>query len=113
MQEIVEKYDNLYSEYLLPIIKPMNCDERTQYQNAMYLINHKLKIIGKMVDIQQPLTMYVARHSWASAAKNKNIPISVISKGMGHDSEITTQIYLTSLDITMVDKANSRILNSL
>ena len=113
MQEIVEKYENPLSEYLLPIIKPMNSDERTQYQNAMYLINRKLKEIGKMTGVQLPLTMYVARHSWASVAKNKNVPISVISEGMGHDSEMTTQIYLASLDTTVVDKANSMILNSL
>lgn len=56
--------------------------------------------------------MYVARHSWASAAKNKNVPISVISEGMGHDSELTTQFYLASLDTAVVDKANSMILNS-
>lgn len=113
MQEIVNKYDNPLSEYLLPIIMPMNGDERTQYQNAMYLINRKLKDIGKMAGIQLPLTMYVARHSWASVAKNKNVPISVISEGMGHDSEMTTQIYLASLDTAIVDKANSMILNSL
>ncbi len=113
MQEIVMKYDNPLSEYLLPIIKPMNGDERKQYQNAMYLINRKLKDIGKMVGIMLTLTMYVARHSWASVAKNKNVPISVISEGMGHDSELTTQIYLASLDTAIVDKANSMILNSL
>ena len=113
MQEVVKKYDNPLSEYLLPVIKPMNGDERRQYQNAMYLINRKLKDIGKMVGFQLPLTMYVARHSWASVAKNKNVPISVISKGMGHDSEMTTQIYLASLDTAVVDKANSMILNSL
>ena len=113
MQEIVEKYENPLSEYLLPIIKPMNGDERTQYQNAMSLINRKLKTIGAKTGIQIPLTMYVARHSWASAAKNKNVPISVISEGMGHDSETTTQIYLASLDTAMVDNANSMILNSL
>ena len=113
MQEIVDKYENSLSEYLLPIIKPMNSDERTQYQNAMYLINRKLKDIGKIVGVQVPLTMYVARHSWASVAKNKNVPISVISEGMGHDSEMTTQIYLASLDTAVVDKANSMILNSL
>ena len=114
MQEIVEKYENPLSEYLLSIIKPFSeIDERTQYQNAMYLINRKLKEIGKMVGVQLPLTMYVARHSWASVAKNKNVPISVISEGMGHDSEMTTQIYLASLDTAVVDKANSMILNSL
>ena len=113
MQEIVDKYETPLSEYLLSIIKPMNGDERTQYQNAMYLINRKLKEIGKMAGIQLPLTMYVARHSWASAAKNKNVPISIISEGMGHDSEMTTQIYLASLDTAVVDKANNMILNSL
>ena len=114
MQQIVEKYDTSQSNHLLPIIKPFNeIDERTQYQNAMYLINRKLKDIGKMAGIQVPLTMYVARHSWASVAKNKNVPISVISEGMGHDSEMTTQIYLASLDTAVVDKANRMILNSL
>ena len=114
MQEIVDKYDTSQSNYLLPIIKPFNeIDERTQYQNAMYLINRKLKEIGKMTGVQLPLTMYVARHSWASVAKNKNVPISVISEGMGHDSEMTTQIYLASLDTAVVDKANGMILNSL
>ena len=79
----------------------------------MSLINRKLKTIGNMVGIQLPLTMYVARHSWASAAKTKNVPISVISEGMGHDSELTTQIYLASLDTAVVDKANRMILKSL
>lgn len=113
MQEIVDKYENPHSEYLLPIINPIHKNERTQYQNAMHLINHKLKTIGEMTSLPIPLTMYVARHSWASAAKNKNIPISVISEGMGHDSEKTTQIYLASLDTSEIDNANSMILNSL
>ena len=45
--------------------------------------------------------------------KSKNIPISVISEGMGHDSEMTTQIYLASLDNSVVDKANTQILKDL
>ncbi len=113
MQNIVDKYKNPLSEYLLPIINPKNGDERKQYQNAMYLINRKLKTIGKMVGVQLPLTMYTARHSWASVAKNKNVPISVISEGMGHDSEMTTQIYLASLDTAVVDRANAQILKDL
>ena len=57
--------------------------------------------------------MYVSRHTWASVARSKNIPISIISEGMGHDSETTTRIYLASLDTDVVDKANSVILDSL
>lgn len=57
--------------------------------------------------------IYKARHSWASIAKSKNIPLSIISEGMGHDSETTTQIYLASLDTTIIDRANYLILNDL
>ena len=113
MQEIVDKYDKEQSEYLLPIIKLSDADERKQYQNAMFLINRKLKSIGAMAGVQWPLTMYTARHSWASIAKSKNVPISVISEGMGHESEKTTQIYLASLENSIVDEANRLILNSL
>ena len=79
----------------------------------MSSINRYLKVIARLSEISIPLSLYCARHSWASAAKDKNIPISVISEGMGHDSEITTQIYLASLDNSIVDKANAQILDDL
>ena len=113
MQEIVDKYDtDYYSPYLLPILQ-YPYDNRNQYKNALYRTNKSLKEIAKMVGLSIPLTLYVARHSWASIAKSKNIPISVISEGMGHDSEITTQIYLASLDNAVVDRANAQILKDL
>ena len=114
MQEIVEKYDTSHSNYLLPIIKPLsNIDERKQYIYAAHNINRCLKIIGKELELSVSLTLYVARHAWASIAKSKNVPLSVISEGMGHDSETTTRIYLASLDTVAIDKANSMILKSL
>ena len=113
MQMILDRYPENSSDYLLPIIRNVDTNERCTYRNVGYNINHNLKKIASMVGITIPLTLYVARHSWASAAKAKGIPISVISKGMGHDSETTTQIYLTSLDTSVVDKANSLILKSL
>lgn len=114
MQEIVDKYDTGSSIYLLPIIKPHSKkDERTQYIYAGHNINRNLKSIGRKLGLSLPLTMYVARHSWASAARSKNVPLSVISEGMGHDSEATTRIYLASLDNMAIDRANSLILKSL
>lgn len=113
MQMILDKYPENNSDYLLPIIRNPGTNERCTYRNAGYNINHNLKRIAEMVGITIPLTLYVARHSWASAAKAKGIPVSVISEGMGHDSEATTQIYLASLDTSAVDKANSLILKSL
>ncbi|MBS7347803.1 MAG: site-specific integrase [Muribaculaceae bacterium] len=113
MQMILDKYPENTTDYLLPIIRNPGTNERCTYRNMGYNINHNLKKIAKMVGVQIPLTLYVARHSWASAAKAKGIPLSVISEGMGHDSEATTQIYLASLDTSVVDKANSLILKSL
>jgi len=113
MQSLLDKYPDNPTQYLLPIIKTVGCNERCAYRNAGYNINHNLKKIAEMVGVEISVTMYVARHSWASAAKAKGIPLSVISEGMGHDSESTTQIYLASLDTSIVDKANDLILKSL
>lgn len=113
MQMILDKYPENATDYLLPIIKNPGTNERCTYRNMGYNINHNLKKIAKMVGVQIPLTLYVARHSWASAAKAKGIPLSVISEGMGHDSEATTQIYLANLATSVVDRANSIILNCL
>ena len=112
MEDIVERYKVDGSEYLLPIINRQD-DERRQYTNALHLVNSRLKKLSVMLGLQRPLTMYVARHSWASAAKAKNVPIAVISEGMGHDSEATTQVYLASLETSVVDKANKMILSLL
>lgn len=113
MQSTLDKYPVNESHYLLPIIRRPGLNERCTYRNMGYNINHNLKKIAAMVGVTIPLTLYVARHSWASAAKTKGIPVSVISEGMGHDSEATTQIYLASLDTTIVDRANALILASI
>ncbi len=113
MQSLIDKYPANPTQYLLPIIRTSGRSERSAYRNAAYNINRSLKKVAEMVGVQVPVTMYVARHSWASAAKSMGIPVSVISEGMGHDSEQTTQIYLASLDTSVVDRANAIILGSL
>lgn len=112
MAEIVTKHSSGESIYLLPLIKKKG-NERKQYDNAIHFINHHLKEITKMLNLPRPLTMYVARHSWASAAKAKNIPLAVISESMGHESEATTKIYLASIETSVVDRANKMILGLL
>lgn len=113
MQDIVNKHHTPGSPFLLPLIHHENGDVRKQYRNALHLINYKLKRISAMAGLPIRLSMYVARHSWASIAKNKRIPISVISEGMGHDSELTTRIYLASFDDSIIDNANRLIIKDL
>ena len=112
MAEIIAKYPENQTDFLLPIITKQD-NERRQYDNALHLVNYRLKELSTKLKLKRPLTMYVARHSWASVAKAKNVPLSVISEGMGHDSEATTQIYLASLETSVVDKANKMILGLL
>mgnify|MGYP001371430559 CR=1 FL=1 len=113
MQDILEKYDINPTQYLLPIIKKEDGTERQQYLRKMATINRELKKIGKITHIPIPLSMYVSRHSWASIARKENISLSVISEGMGHNSEVTTQIYLASIQTSAIDNANKKILKSL
>lgn len=113
MQKIVDQYSSLASPFLISIFKDVTGNTRKQYHNALALINRNLKEIGKELGLVMPLTMYVARHSWASIARDEGIPLSVISEGMGHDSESTTQIYLASLETQVIDKANKKILKLL
>ncbi len=113
MQQILDKYPPNQSEYFLPIIKNGESKQRYAYKNVGEKINSRLKAIAEMADIKQPLTMYVARHSWASIAKAEGIPLGIISEGLGHEKESTTRIYLSTLDTSTIDRANSRILKLL
>ena len=101
------------SPFLLPIINNPTGDRWRQYKNAMHSVNRALKHVGLMTELEEKLTMYVARHAWASIAHTNNIPIAVISSGLGHDSERTTRIYLASIDTTVIDNANETILRLL
>ena len=113
MQKIVAKYQTDGSLYLLPIATGEGALFWKRYKNAYKRITNQLKKIGEMMGLSIPLTTYVARHSWASATKSKNVALSTISEGLGHDSEKTTRIYLSSLDTSVVDRANNLIINSL
>lgn len=113
MQAILDKYPVTDTPYLLPIILREDGSERRQYQNQMMRINRRLKDVAAMIQLSVPLSLYYSRHSWATIARRKEIPLSVISEGLGHDSETTTQIYLDSIKSVEVDKANRKILKDL
>ncbi len=114
MVQIVSRYAHLCDDYLLPIIKKLSeKSPRQQYISIQAKINQNLKKIACLVEIDGGLTLYVARHSWAVAARDKDIPLSVISEGMGHDNETTTKVYLTSIDNSVIDNANKLIMSAI
>lgn len=113
MQDIVNRIGDPVSPFLLNIINYSHRNKRRNYLYEISLINRQLKIIASRVGLTVPLTTYVARHTWASVARSRNIPLSIISQGMGHESESTTRIYLASLDSSFIDRANAQIIYDL
>ena len=113
IQRILDKYSDTHTQYLLPLIKREDGTEQKQYRNSTQAINRNLKKLAERLQLSSPLTLYVARHSWASIAQSFNVPINVISGAMGHDSETTTQIYLASIQTSKIDEANSLIIDSI
>lgn len=114
IQRIIDRYSSALSPYVFPILTSMETKQAyEEYQTAINNHNRLLRRLSKMLPAGSKLTSYTARHSWATAARNHNVPISVISAGMGHTSEQTTQIYLTMLENSVIDDANQGLIMSL
>ncbi len=110
MQAIIGRYSLLCkdSDYLLPILG--KDDSRQSYDNALKKQNGNLKKLSKLLGLEEHLTTYVSRHSWATIARKQGIPMSLISQGLGHESERTTLIYLDSFDYTPLHQANLKVI---
>lgn len=112
MARIMEKWaDRSFGDYVFPVIRSEDPREAfRQYEYRLTRHNLMLKVIGQRAEVPFPLSSYAARHSWATAARDLNVPISVISSAMGHTSERTTRIYIASLENSEIDKANRRVI---
>ena len=126
MQELMEKYQaqTASSPYLFPFLvddgnrsQDKTIDKKKEevrlYHNAEARISYHLRKLGNKIGVKGKLTLYVARHSWATTARGNDISMSVISEALGHHSETTTQIYLNSIKSSEVDDANAQILAAL
>lgn len=111
-KEIIERYNDLKiaDSYIFPVIYRQG-NEYTDYRNAMRLMNKKLKKISNLLKLDVSLTTYVSRHSWATIAKKSGVSTAVISEGLGHESEETTQVYLDSFENDVLDNANELIIS--
>ena len=120
MQDIVERHYSRHKEkvpgnddFLLPIAVDPKTGRLRRYKSVQWKVNYQLKNIAAILGITNGITMYAARHSWASMAKNMNIPLYVISDSMGHHSQNTTLIYLDTIDSEVIDRANMKIIKAI
>lgn len=101
-------------DYVFPIlnksvhITPILMDNRLN--KILGKVNKRLKELASMAEIRVNLTMYVARHTYATVLKRSDVPIPVISEAMGHSNTDITQIYLKSFADEVIDAANEHLL---
>ena len=81
-KRLILKYtdDKRRKEHLFPIISNQK-------------MNEYLKEIAAICDIDKNLTCHIARHTFATMALSKGVPIESVSKMLGHTNIRTTQIY--------------------
>ncbi len=100
------KYD-----YIFPVIKrenPAIQEREISWERQRY--NAGLKKIGELCGIEQKLTTYVSRHSFATQAMLNDVPLQAISAMLGHSKLNTTQIYLKSLPTNILDSYNEQLI---
>lgn len=116
-QKIIKKYRG--KEYLLDIL-----DTWTNYKDFTHRMNINLKQIGEVERVGlggkklrtalfPDITIYHARHTWASIAASLDTPKETISAALGHEiGSKVTSIYI-DFDRKKVDEANKRVIECL
>lgn len=112
---IFEKYKG--TNFLIDVLDSWN-----KYEDFTHRMNINLKQIGDVTrvglggkKIRTPLfpdiTIYHARHTWATIAANIDIPKDTISAALGHEiGSDTTAIYI-DFDQKKVDEANRKVID--
>ena len=112
MKTIIDRYQSKDSDYVFPIITNEDKEKSYwQYRSRLCYYNKVLKKLGNITGIDDCLTSYVPRHTWASVAFDSNVDMSVISKGLGHTTMKTTQTYIKSINNKKLYDANQKLLN--
>jgi integrase/recombinase XerD len=113
LQALIDKYgrEKAKNDYILSVIKSNDSNKQAvEVRDELRRYNRSLKEIGKLCEIEIPLTSYVARHTYATIAKYKGVPTAIISEALGHASEEVTQVYLDSFDSKVLDNYHQLII---
>ncbi len=103
MQSIIDRYGKKavgFDSFIFPILEP-DWSEQKNYAEIKQLtkqVNKYVRLIASALGIKENISSYVARHSWATIAKNSGTSTEFISESLGHSSVIVTKRYLKSFE---------------
>jgi len=103
MKSIINKYSKKtigYDGYIFPILDPAMSEERKfrTVKETIKRANYHISQIGKKAGINEHVSTYVARHSWATIAKNSGASMEFLSEALGHSSVKVTKGYLKGFE---------------
>ena len=101
------------SPYLFPLLKSGEGTKEAyhEYQLALRSFNQQLMLLGKMLGLNDRLSSYAARHTWATTAYYWEIHPGIISEAMGHSSITVTETYLKPFRSKKIDEANRQVVD--
>lgn len=112
---LLQKYMNRdrMSPYLFPILRSREGSKEAyrEYQLALRNFNYRLELLGKILGLQNRLSSYTARHTWATTAYYCEIHPGIISEAMGHSSITITETYLKPFRSKKIDDANRQVVD--
>lgn len=114
MQKIIDRFGTkpvLHDNYIFNILTKglTPAQERAKIKQATKMCNKYLKRIAKKIGIDENISTYYARHSFASVLKMEGEDISYISDSLGHSNIKTTENYLSSFDSDKRKTANKKL----
>ena len=101
------------SPYLFPLLKSGEGTKEAyrEYQLALRSFNQQLMLLGEWLGLNDRLSSYTARHTWATTAYYCEIHPGVISEAMGHSSITVTETYLKPFRNKKIDEANKKVVD--
>jgi integrase/recombinase XerD len=116
VQELFNRFSN-ETQNLIGFVNTYNrkdtAQELNQYIHYRKRLNKKLKQIGELLNLSEPLTSYVFRYSYANIAKQLGYSKDLIAEALGHEyGNSVTGIYLELFDNEIVDNMNQQIIQS-
>lgn len=116
--QILNVYKDGNTKYLLPILPDQVTEDSLDCKKLILqwikTTNKWLKVMGRACEIAEPITTYVARHTWATTARRLGYSNELIAEAMGHEfGNRITNIYLDKFDLDVIDQLNNKVMEVL
>ncbi len=112
--EIIKKYrqsGGTKDDYLFGYLQGNYTEKqiRTRIKSFIRMVNRHIKMIAEELGIDPGISTYTCRHSAATLAYNKAVPMSFISESLGHSNLLTTTLYTKSLPVEEISRLTGQV----